>query len=329
MKIFEIKQTSENLRLDKWIKSELPHITFGMLQKALRNGMVKVNSKKTTHDYRLQTGDNVGIANSLCDNELSPRPAKTKSGSASAEQLNEIKEWVIFEDEYLIVLNKPAGIATQGGSGVSDCIDNRLDGLRAEGEERPKLVHRIDRDTSGVLLLAKNRNAAAELTETFKNKVVRKIYWAIVAGTPQEQIGTINLSLAKRGVKGGYEKMSVVVDDSGDSAITHFRIIAHNKKYNISWLECMPITGRTHQIRAHLQAIGCPIYGDGKYGGRAAFNERLGLPNQLHLHARFLQLPNNKKYQFTAPLSEHFKQSFELLDWNESDDANASLLDLF
>jgi 23S rRNA pseudouridine955/2504/2580 synthase len=330
MKTFEINQSSDNLRLDKWFKNEMPHITFGMLQKALRTGMVKVNNKKTPHDYRLQSGDNVGIANSLCEGESELKTKQSKpTGIASQEQLDEIKQWVIFQDDYLIALNKPAGIAAQGGSGINDCIDTRLDGLRLDGAERPKLVHRIDRDTSGVLLLGKTRAAAAELTETFRNKTLRKIYWAIVVGSPSEQIGTINLRLAKRGAKSGYEKMSVAVDQNGDEAITHFRLIAYNKKYNISWLECMPITGRTHQIRAHLQAIGCPIYGDGKYGGKAAFYERLELPNQLHLHARFLQLPNNRKYKFIAPISAHFKQSFKFLSWSESDDSSASLLDLF
>ena len=332
MQPFHINDEEHNMRLDKWCKARFPHTPFGLLQKACRKGMIKVDGKRTEHNHLLQSGEVVTMADSLVQSDTQTTP-KPKQSRTTQTQFDEIRSWVIFEDEHCIVINKPAGIAVQGGTGLSDCIDMRLDAFKNAKGERPKLVHRLDRDTSGILLLAKSKIAATELTAAFRHKQAQKIYWALVMGTPNQPVGTIDLPLAKQNTKGGLEKMSVVLSNEGDDAITHYRIIAVNEHYDISWLECMPVTGRTHQLRVHMQAIGHPIYGDGKYGGRAAFDERLDLPKQLHLHSHCLRLshlnlPNVRKYNFTAPPPEHFIASFKKLKIKPHDDGT-SLLDVF
>ncbi len=340
MQPFEIEQYEHNLRLDKWCKNRFPHTPFGLLQKALRKGMIKVDGKKIEHSHNLQTGEIVTVADSLVygsDVATAQKPkshSKLNRPSINPRLLDEIRDWVVFEDAHCIAINKPAGIAVQGGTGLSDCIDMRLEGLiHEDGQDRPRLVHRLDRDTSGILILGKSKIAAAELTAAFRHKNAQKIYYALVMGMPEQPVGTIELPLAKRNTKGGIEKMSVVIDGEGDEAITHYRIIATNERYDISWLECMPITGRTHQLRVHLQAIGHPVYGDGKYGGRNAFHERIDLPKQLHLHSQHLRLnqlnlPNIRKYKFTAPLPPHFVESLGKLGF-DSRDNGTSLLDVF
>jgi 23S rRNA pseudouridine955/2504/2580 synthase len=222
-----------------------------------------------------------------------------------------IRSLVIYKDDDVIALNKPAGLAVQGGTKTSRHIDAMLDALRFGAKERPRLVHRLDRDTSGVLLLARGAQAAARLGKAFQGRQVRKIYWALVAGTPAVEKGRIDLPLGKRpGAKG--ERMAA--DREGKKAATLYSVL-ESAGHAAAWLALWPLTGRTHQLRVHCAAIGHPILGDGKYGGEAAFLPAEGVPKQLHLHARELVLPHPSgrgELRIAADLPPHMAQSWKL-----------------
>ena len=216
-------------------------------------------------------------------------------------------------DGAVIVLNKPPGLAVQGGSKTTRHIDAMLDGLRFGAAERPRLVHRLDKDTSGVLVLARGVAAARALTAAFRNKDTRKLYWALVAGRPKPPSGRFDQALAKRGAAGG-EK--VVGDDEGKRAVTLYRAVA--SAGSISWLALSPLTGRTHQLRAHCRLHGVPVLGDGKYGGRSSFPEGLGIARGLHLHARSIELPHpdGGMLRARAPLPAHMVETFASLGFD-------------
>ena len=220
-----------------------------------------------------------------------------KSGANKAEKLAvEFHKLVIFETNDYIIINKPSGLATQGGSGIKVSVDDMIRAV----SERYKLVHRLDKDTSGVLVIAKKTTAAAKFSLLLQNKKVTKIYWALVHGRPQKDKGIIKLAIAKRGER--MEKMEV--DEEGKKAVTEYTVMEHFAN-QLSWLELSPITGRTHQLRVHCAAIGCPIIGDGKYGGAVAFEK--GLSDQLHLHARRI-IVRELGIDVTAKLPEHMAQ---------------------
>ena len=195
---------------------------------------------------------------------------------------------MLYKDEDVLVIDKPAGLAVQGGTGLSSSVDDLLEALQFDAKERPRLVHRLDRDTSGVLALARNAKAAQRLTESFRHRDTRKIYWAVVVGVPEVRGGRIDAPLQKGGARGAER---VQVDEEGKRAVTEFAVIEKAGK-KAAWLALMPVTGRTHQLRAHCVALGTPILGDGKYAGAAAFLAKESLSRQLHLHAQRLRIPH-------------------------------------
>ena len=210
-------------------------------------------------------------------------------------------------DRDIIVIDKPAGLAVHGGSATHWHLDGMLDALRFGGDERPRLIHRLDKDTSGVMVLARTAASARRLGKAFAGRDVRKVYWAITVGRPEQDQGRINLPLAKNMGK-GRERVGVN-EDAGKNAITDFQVLerAGNR---LNWVALWPRTGRTHQLRAHCVAIGCPILGDGKYGGRGAFIE--GLPanaKKLQLHAREIEIPQDggRDWRIVAPLPPHMR----------------------
>ena len=227
-----------------------------------------------------------------------------------------LRDAVIHRDDHAIVLNKPPGLAVQGGSGTTRHVDGLLDGLRFGSDERPRLVHRLDKDTSGLLLIARTPAAATFFTRAFRDKTTRKTYWAIVAGLPEMRQGKIDLALAKRsvakGLKGGGERVRAA--DDGKDAVTYYRVI-DTAGDRASWLALRPLTGRTHQLRAHCAAIGTPILGDGKYGGAAAHIPGGAAAHRLHLHARELEIPHPAGFtlKVTAPLPPHMQRMWEFL----------------
>jgi len=299
----EVAREDDALRLDKWFKKHYPGLTFGRLQKLLRTGQVRVDGCKVKElGLRLVPGQSVRVPPLEREKDAkSSAPAKQR---VSREQAAAIRSWVLHQDDHVIVLNKPAGLAVQGGSGTREHIDGMLGALKGDRLDKPRLVHRLDKDTSGVLVLARTQRAAQALTAAFRTKDVRKAYWAVVVGVPEMPQGRIDLALSKRHAKNG-ERM-VVDEYEGKRAVTLFKTIDQAGRRAV-WLEMEPVTGRTHQLRVHMLAIKTPILGDGKYGGEAAFLTGAEVDKKLHLHARAIRFPHpgGGMFEITAPLPDH------------------------
>ncbi len=310
-----VEPADGDIRLDRWFKRHFPNLTHGRLEKLLRTGQVRLDGKRAQASDRVQPGQTVRVP-PLGDLPVPRGPAP--SAPPSPEEAKALQGAVLYRDADLIALNKPPGLAVQGGSGVDRHLDGLLDALRFDAAERPRLVHRLDRDTSGVLVLARTARAAAELAAAFRGKTTRKIYWAAVAGLPRPREGKIDLPLAK--LQGRLGERVMPDEDDGKPAITRYRVVTHAGD-RVSWLALMPITGRTHQLRAHCVALGTPIIGDGKYGGRASRPEGVPEPRKLHLHARTLILPrpDGSVLKLTAPLPPHMKATWRFLGFEESE----------
>jgi 23S rRNA pseudouridine955/2504/2580 synthase len=295
------------LRLDRWFRRHYPGLSHGHLEKLLRTGQVRVDGRKAKSGDRISPGMAIRVP-PLGD---AAPVAQPESGVRPQDEAL-LRDLVIHRDDDAIVINKPPGLAVQGGSGTARHVDGMLDGLRFGHDERPRLVHRLDKDTSGVLLIARSAAAAAFFTGAFRDKTTRKIYWAIVAGLPQPERGRVDLPLTKRVL--GHSRERVYADDDGKEAVTYYTVVdaAGDKA---SWLALLPLTGRTHQLRAHCTAIGTPILGDGKYGGAAAHIRGGAAARRLHLHARSLAipLPAGRTLRVTAPLPPHMLQMWEFL----------------
>ena len=304
-----------DIRLDRWFKRHFPALTHGRLEKLLRTGQVRLDGKRAQAGDRVHPGQTVRVPPL---GNLAPARAPASSAPASSEEAKALQDAVLYRDADLIALNKPAGLAVQGGSGVDRHLDGLLDALRFDAAERPRLVHRLDRDTSGVLVLARTARVAAELAAAFRGKTTRKIYWAAVVGLPKPREGKIDLPLAK--LQGRLGERVMPDEEDGKPAITRFRVVSHASN-KFAWLVLMPITGRTHQLRAHCVALGTPILGDGKYGGRASRPEGVPEPRKLHLHARTLVLPrpDGSVLKLTAPLPAHMKTTWRFLGFEESE----------
>jgi 23S rRNA pseudouridine955/2504/2580 synthase len=292
-------------RLDRWFKRHYPALGHGHLEKLLRTGQVRVDGKRARAGDRIEPGQAIRVP---------PLPARTESRrfapKVSPQDEAKLHAAILYRDDWAIVLNKPPGLAVQGGSKTERHLDGMLDALRFDNDERPRLVHRLDKDTSGVLLIARTSAAATFFTRAFREKTTRKIYWAIVSGLPQPARGRIDLALAKRGGNSGRGER-VYADDEGKDAVTYYRVLDHVGD-RAAWLALLPVTGRTHQLRAHCAALETPILGDGKYGGRAqlAGNDT---PYQLHLHARSLEIPSPSggRLCVTAPPPPHLQQTIK------------------
>ncbi len=296
-------------RLDRWFRRRYPGLGHGRLEKLLRTGQIRVNGKRARAGTRLDAGDRIRVP-PLPD--TGERRAKRRAAAPPSEaDADALQAAVLYRDTEMIALNKPAGLPVQGGSRVARHLDAMLAALRFDAEEAPRLVHRLDRDTSGVLLLARHAKAARELTALFRRHGLRKLYWALVVGVPRPARGRIDLPLAKRRVGSG--ERVVATDEGGARAVTDYALIEAAGR-RLSWLALMPHTGRTHQLRAHTASdFGHPIVGDGKYGGEAAF--LAGFEPRLHLHARALALPRAGRppLVLTAPLPPHMAAGWRFL----------------
>ena len=292
------------LRLDRWFKRRFPDLPHGRLERLLRTGQVRVDGARAKSGLRLEAGQRVRVPPLQA-----PPPAREQPPPAASEaEAADLRARVLYRDGEILALDKPAGLAVQGGSGQQRHLDGLLDALRFDAAERPRLVHRLDQDTSGVLLLARTSAAARRLTEAFRLGEVDKLYWAIVVGAPEPPRGRIDAALAKRGQPGGER---VMVDEAqGRPAATEYATLDRAGR-RAAFLALRPLTGRTHQLRAHLAAIGTPILGDGKYGGQEAFLPGIELARRLHLHARrlALRLPNGKRLGILAPPPSHFAET--------------------
>lgn|SRR5690606_28917442 len=314
-----VSEQDADQRLDRWFRAHFPGLTHVQLEKLLRKGDIRVDKKRAKAGDRLEAGQIVRIP-PLPDDLYKPAP-REKTQDALPQRLSEadiaeIRGMILHMDDDVIVLNKPAGLPTQGGSGQTRHVDGLLAGLRFDYPEKPRLVHRLDKDTSGVLVIGRTRQAAKHLAEAFKQRSTRKIYWALLAGVPKPRQGTISYNLTKIVTANG-EK--VVVDRDGQKAITDFSVISMAAQ-KACWVAFKPLTGRTHQLRVHSAAIGTPIVGDGKYGGSEAFLDGV-ISKKMHLHAREITIshPSGGEITVTAPLDRHMAESWKLLGFHEND----------
>lgn len=314
-----VTEDEANLRVDRWFKAHFPGMTHGQLEKHLRKGDIRVDKKRSKANDRLETGQTVRVP-PLADDVYKPvQPGsvrKMPEDRLSDRDIADIRKMILHMDDAVIVLNKPAGLPVQGGSGQYRHVDGLLEGLRFDYPDKPRLVHRLDKDTSGVLVLGRTRLAAKHLAEAFKRRTTRKIYWALVAGVPRPREATISYNLAKIVTANG-EK--VVVDRDGQKAVTDYSVIAVAGQ-RAAWVALKPVTGRTHQLRVHCVAIETPIVGDGKYGGPEAFLEG-AISKKMHLHAREITIshPDGSELMITAPLDKHMAETWKLLDFHEND----------
>jgi 23S rRNA pseudouridine955/2504/2580 synthase len=311
-------------RVDRWFKRRFPDLGHGRLEKLLRTGQIRVDGKRAKASDRLEVGQIVRVP-PLGDpaesgkGDAAERPVVKKAPTGPAPRdIRMLQEAVLYQDDDVIVINKPAGLAVQGGSGINRNLDDMLVALQFDAAEKPRLVHRLDRDTSGVMVLARTVQAAQRLAEAFRHKDARKIYWAVTVGVPKVALGKIDASLSKQGGQG---RERVQVDDEGKRAVSFYRVL-DKVGTKAAWLALMPMTGRTHQLRAHCLALGTPILGDGKYAGAGAFIARDSIARQLHLHARRLILPHPRRgiIDVTAPLPQHMRETQSFLGFADSFD---------
>lgn len=309
----------EGMRLDRWFKSHFPGLAFGKLQKLLRSGQIRIDGGRVKSDTRVRSGQTIRIPPLGTDEKRTPVSGAAASGSDS-EMLSQM---LLFESPKVFVFNKPAGLAVQGGSGLSRHVDGMLEAWRNRKGEKPRLVHRLDRETSGVLVVARSRGAAQALTEAFRKRTTKKTYWALVKGVPAPHEGRISTWLVKDQTPEG-DRMRVARhgEPGADHAVSNYRVLEQAGQ-NLSWLEMEPYTGRTHQLRVHAMHIGCPILGDPKYFD-ADHNWEFpgGMQKRLHLHARHISVPapGGGKIEVTAPLPPHMVQSWNLIGFDKEPD---------
>ncbi|MCJ2177252.1 RluA family pseudouridine synthase [Novosphingobium album (ex Hu et al. 2023)] len=313
---FTVGHDDDGVRLDRWFKRHLPQVGFAMVSRWARTGQIRVDGKRADVDTRLEAGQVLRVPPGG-DVKADGKPARPKR-ELTEEEIELADSMVLTQDRAAIVLNKPPGLATQGGSGMKQHVDGLLDAFANDGP-RPRLVHRLDKDTSGVLLIARTPGSAAFFSKRFSGRSAKKIYWALVVGVPSISDGMIELPIAKQPGTGG-EKMHVD-EEGGQPARTRYRVLdrAGNRA---AWVELHPLTGRTHQLRVHMAAIGHPIVGDGKYGGQDAFLSGT-ISRKMHLHARrlIIEHPDGAPLDVTAPLPEHFANSMANLGFDEADGA--------
>jgi 23S rRNA pseudouridine955/2504/2580 synthase len=314
VQVVSVGEDEAELRLDRWFRRRFPQLGHGMLERLLRTGQVRVDGKRAKSNQRLAPGQTVRVP-PFDEKPAEHLPARVRVAPDDAEA-KALRDAVLYRDDDVIVLNKPPGLAVQGGTGTERHLDAMLDALVFDAAERPRLVHRLDKDTSGCLLLGRSALAAARLAASFRSRAAHKCYWALVVGVPSIRQGRIDAALAKLSGRMG-DKVAVDEED-GRRAVTYYRVVesAHKKA---AWLELEPRTGRTHQIRAHCALLGVPIQGDGKYGSRAAYLAGQGISRKLHLHARAIEIPHPRKgvIRAVAPLPSHMAASFAFFGFLE------------
>lgn len=313
---FTVGADDDGIRLDRWFKRHLPDTSFNMVSRWARTGQIRVDGARAQPGDRITEGQVIRVPPAEPAPATKPGKPGPKRVPLTPEQVDFAQSMVIHRDSQAIVLNKPPGLATQGGTKTTEHVDALLDALQFEAEGRPKLVHRLDKDTSGALLVARSARAAAFFSKSFSGRSARKVYWALVVGVPDIEDGIIDLPIAKQPGTGG-EKMHVD-EEEGQPARSRYRVVerAGNRA---AWVELQPFTGRTHQLRVHMAAIGHPIVGDGKYGGPDAFLTG-GISRKMHLHARRIRIdhPDGGRLDVTAPLPVHLAASFDTLGFEEA-----------
>jgi 23S rRNA pseudouridine955/2504/2580 synthase len=316
VKRHEVSADEDGMRLDRWFRLHFPQVTFAYLNKLTRTGQVRVGAGRCKTNSRLKEGDDIRVPPLAFDSRPADAP-KEDVKPLTREERRLFDSMIIHEDQDIYVLNKPSGFAVQGGTKTFQHLDGLLMGLGAELGERPLLVHRLDRDTSGVIVVAKRRAVASALGKLFATRNVQKTYWAVVRGVPTPPQGKIDVALIKaKGADGDRMRASREgEEDDEQRAVTQYAVIDKASKV-ASWLSLKPVTGRQHQLRAHAAHIGTPILGDNKYGGDVVLPE--GVPNTLHLHARRIVFPHPRSgvVDITAPLPKHMMHTFEVFGFD-------------
>lgn len=303
-----VARDEDGMRLDRWFAEHFPQITHGLLQKLIRTGQVRVDSGRVKTSTRLESGQVVRVP--PVDDAVHKIEAKVSS--ADAEFLRDI---ILYEDDDLFVFNKPHGLAAQGGTGTKRHMDGLLKSLPNKKGEVPRLVHRLDRDTSGCLVVARTKAAATHFGEVFKSRSARKIYWAIVAGNPSPKQGRISCFLAKQGTDDGEQMVVVENGTPGAQHSMSYYSTTEIASRRFAWVTLKPVTGRTHQLRVHMAQLGTPILDDPRYFNIQNWEPAEGLAKGLHLHARRISLPlrNGRILDVSAPLPPHMQQTFDAL----------------
>ena len=313
VQILSVEPDDAGMRLDRFIATRFPDVALTHVQRVIRRGEVRVSGHRAKPSDRLEAGWGIRVPPFRA---AEPRPEAV----ASETDARFIRDILLYEDEDIMVLNKPFGLAVQGGSGTVRHVDGLLESMRDAKGQKPRLVHRLDKDTAGCLVVAKTRLAAATLAKSFRSRATRKIYWALVAGVPRVRQGRISTYLAKDEAPDGDARMEVAEhgQEGASHALTYYAVVDQAAQ-KLAWLSLKPVTGRTHQLRAHAAHIGHPIVGDPKYFAVENWELPGGIQNRLHLLARRIVVPHprtGKPVDVTAPLPPHIGQSFSLLGFD-------------
>ncbi len=312
-----VEPDEADMRVDRFLVARFPQLAFTHIQRIVRKGELRVDGKRAQPNERLTAGQKVRIPPLKLDQ---PRPV-SRSSAKDQGDLEFLKSITLYEDKDVLIINKPMGLAVQGGSGTTRHVDGLLECMRDAEGQKPRLVHRLDKDTAGCLVIAKTRFAASTMAKSFRARTTRKIYWALVAGVPRVRQGRVSTYLAKEGDEGDSRMRVARHGDEGAShALTYYAII-DTAAHKLAWLSLKPVTGRTHQLRAHTAHIGHPIVGDPKYFDIENWELPGGIQNKLHLLARRIVIAHprtGKSIDITAPLPPHMQQSFNLLGFDTS-----------
>ena len=316
-----IEADDDGARLDRWFKRHYPHVTHVLLEKLLRKGEVRLDGKRAKAATHVAAGQVLRLPPQVI-HAKDARPEKPQPEARhplASKDMGSLADRILYMDKQVIVIDKPPGLATQGGSGLTKHVDGMLDSLQYEKPTRPKLVHRLDRDTSGVLLIARTALAASGLSASLALRDTSKVYWALTRGVPKQKNGVVKGALAKEGTRGKDERMALSDDDDAKFALTEYAVMG-TAGTEFAWVAARPITGRTHQIRVHLASLGTPIVGDFKYGGTDS-RGRGDIADKLHLHARSIDIgrPDGGRLQASAPLPPHMVKSWTLLGFDPDD----------
>ncbi len=304
------------MRIDRFLGARFPQLPFTRVQSIVRKGELRVDGKRAKPNDRLEPGSSVRVP-PLKLEQPTDRPRSAAKVEGDAEFLRSL---ILYEDADMMILNKPFGLAVQGGSGTVRHVDGLLEALTGPDGQRPRLVHRLDKDTAGCLIVAKTRLAAATLAKSFRSRAARKIYWALVAGVPRTRQGRVSTYLVKDEPTDADARMRVAKhgDEGASHALTYYATIDQAAQ-KLAWLSLKPVTGRTHQLRAHAAHIGHPIVGDPKYFDVENWELPGGIQNRLHLLARRIVIPHPRTGQpvdVSAPLPPHMAQSWNLLGFD-------------
>jgi 23S rRNA pseudouridine955/2504/2580 synthase len=312
-----VEQDEADMRVDRFLVARFPQLAFTHIQRIVRKGELRIDGRRAKPNERLEPGQKVRLPPLKLDQ---PRPV-ARSAAKDQDDRDFLKSITLYEDKDVLIINKPMGLAVQGGSGTKRHVDGLLESMRDAEGQKPRLVHRLDKDTAGCLVIAKTRFAASTMAKSFRSRTTRKIYWALVAGVPRVKQGRISTYLAKEGDEGDARMRVAHHGDEGAShALTYYAVI-DTAGQKLAWVSLKPVTGRTHQLRAHTAHIGHPIVGDPKYFDIENWELPGGIQNKLHLLARRIVIAHprtGKPIDVTAPLPPHIQQSFNLLGFDVS-----------